>query len=71
MAVDHGTATVGAYLTISALRQFHRAEVNVRNGKWKGGLVPARDPQGKVLGIIGMGGIGSVSSPPVLRQVSR
>jgi glyoxylate reductase len=61
MAVDHGTATVGAYLTISALRQFHRAEVNVRNGKWKSGLAPARDPQGKVLGIIGMGGIGSVS----------
>lgn len=61
MAVDHGTATVGAYLTIGALRQFYRAEVNVRNGKWKNGLVPARDPQGKVLGIIGMGGIGSVS----------
>jgi lactate dehydrogenase-like 2-hydroxyacid dehydrogenase len=59
-AVDHATATVGAFLTISALRQFYRAEVNVRNGKWKQGLQPATDPEGKVVGIIGMGGIGSV-----------
>lgn len=30
-------------------------------GKWKSGLKPAHDPEQKVLGIIGMGGIGSVS----------
>ncbi|KAL7422960.1 hypothetical protein Q5752_002258 [Cryptotrichosporon argae] len=58
-AVDSATATVAAYLAISALRQFHRAEVNVRSGQWKAGLVPARDPDDKVLGIVGMGGIGS------------
>ncbi|WVO12898.1 hypothetical protein L204_100506 [Cryptococcus depauperatus] len=58
-AVDDATATVGAFLAISAMRQFWRAEVNVRSGKWKAGLSPARDPEGKTLGIIGMGGIGS------------
>ncbi|KAL1412648.1 hypothetical protein Q8F55_000395 [Vanrija albida] len=58
-AVDSATATVAAFLTISALRQFWRAEVNVREGKWKAGLVPALDPDGKTVGIIGMGGIGS------------
>lgn len=59
LAVDSATATVGAYLAISALRQFHRAEVNVRTGQWKSGLIPALDPDGKTVGIIGMGGIGS------------
>ncbi|WWD15627.1 hypothetical protein CI109_100049 [Kwoniella shandongensis] len=58
-AVDAATATVGAFLAISAIRQFYRAEVNVRNGKWKAGLKPARDPEEKTVGIIGMGGIGS------------
>jgi glyoxylate reductase len=58
-AVDDATATVGAYLAISALRQFYRAEQNVRNGRWKSGLEPASDPEGKTVGIIGMGGIGS------------
>ncbi|WWC65255.1 uncharacterized protein I303_107872 [Kwoniella dejecticola CBS 10117] len=57
-AVDAATATVGAFLAISAMRQFARAEQNVRNGKWKTGLSPARDPEEKTLGIIGMGGIG-------------
>ncbi|ODN99627.1 2-hydroxyacid dehydrogenase [Cryptococcus wingfieldii CBS 7118] len=58
-AVDEATATVGAFLAISAIRQFWRAEVNVRSGQWKAGLAPARDPEGKTLGIVGMGGIGS------------
>ena len=58
-AVDDATATVGTYLAISALRQFYRAEQNVRSGKWKAGLNPARDPEGRTVGIIGMGGIGS------------
>ena len=29
-------------------------------GKWRGTIVPGHDPQGKILGILGMGGIGSV-----------
>ncbi|OCF36035.1 2-hydroxyacid dehydrogenase [Kwoniella heveanensis BCC8398] len=58
-AVDNATSTVGAYLAISAMRQFHKGEKLIRAGKWKAGFAPARDPEEKVLGIIGMGGIGS------------
>ncbi|ORX40956.1 putative 2-hydroxyacid dehydrogenase [Kockovaella imperatae] len=57
-SVDDATATVGIYLALSAMRQFHVAELNVRAGKFKQGLQPARDPEGKTVGIIGMGGIG-------------
>ncbi|KAK4689263.1 hypothetical protein P7C73_g849, partial [Tremellales sp. Uapishka_1] len=65
-AVDDATATVGAYLTISALRGFHKAEINVHNKKWKSGLQPARDPEHKTVGIIGMGGIGSAMARRLL-----
>lgn len=42
------------------MRQFARAEVACRAGQWKKNLPLARDPEHKVLGIVGMGGIGSV-----------
>lgn len=57
-AVDDATATTALYLVISAVRQFSIAERNVRSGKWKSGLVPARDPSVLTLAIFGMGGIG-------------
>lgn len=57
-AVDDATATVAMYLIIGSLRQFYRAEQFARAGKFKTGTVPAHDPEGKVLGIVGMGGIG-------------
>ncbi|WRT67534.1 uncharacterized protein IL334_004506 [Kwoniella shivajii] len=59
-AVDDATATTATYLIISAMRQFARAEVACREGKWKTGLPLARDPEHKTLGIIGLGGIGTV-----------
>lgn len=59
-AVDDATATTAMFLILSALRQYWRAEVNARNGKWKQGLKPASDPEGRTIGIVGMGGIGSV-----------
>lgn len=58
-AVDDATADTAMFLVLSSLRQYYRAEVNARNGKWKSGLKPAHDPQHKTLGIIGMGGIGT------------
>lgn len=58
-AVDDATADTAMFLVLSSLRQYYKAEVNARQGKWKSGLIPAHDPQHKVLGIIGMGGIGS------------
>ncbi|KAJ9104101.1 hypothetical protein QFC19_004085 [Naganishia cerealis] len=42
------------------MRRFWAAEKSCREGNWKKGLPLARDPEGKVLGIVGMGGIGSV-----------
>lgn len=59
-AVDDATATTTTYLILSAFRQFARAEIACRAGEWKKNLPLARDPEGKTLGIVGMGGIGSV-----------
>ena len=60
-AVDDATATTGLYLILSALRQFSKAERNVRKGVWKSGLDPGRasDLTGKTLAILGMGGVGT------------
>lgn len=59
-AVDDATATVAIYLIISAMRQFAKAEVACRNLEWKKNLPLARDPEHKTIGIVGMGGIGTV-----------
>ena len=59
-AVDDATATTCIYLIISAMRQFAKAEVACRAGEWKKNLPLARDPEYKTLGIVGMGGIGTV-----------
>lgn len=61
-AVDDATSTVAVYLIISAMRQFARAEVACRNLEWKKKLPLARDPEQKVLGIVGLGGIGTVTA---------
>jgi glyoxylate reductase len=58
--VDDATATTAIYLIISAMRQFAKAEVACRAGEWKKNLPLARDPEYKTLGIVGMGGIGTV-----------
>ena len=42
------------------MRRFWAAEQSCRAGNWKKGLPLARDPEGKTLGIVGMGGIGKV-----------
>lgn len=59
-AVDDATATTTIYLILSSFRQFARAEIACRAGEWKKNLPLARDPEGKTLGIVGLGGIGSV-----------
>lgn len=56
--VNDATATTAMYLIIGALRRFSAAEKNARYGHFKSGLHPGHDPEGKVLGIVGMGGIG-------------
>ncbi|KMU87583.1 2-ketogluconate reductase [Coccidioides immitis H538.4] len=48
------------FLIIGTLRNFNTGMQALREGKWKGKPLPAlgHDPQGKTLGILGMGGIG-------------
>lgn len=59
-AVDDATADVNMFLIIGALRNFNTGMLALREGKWRGQPAPilGHDPQGKVLGILGMGGIG-------------
>jgi glyoxylate reductase len=42
------------------MRQFAKAEIACRNLEWKKNLPLARDPEQKTIGIVGMGGIGTV-----------
>lgn len=57
-AVDDATADVNVFLLIGALRGFNRGIVGLRRGEWLDDVPLGHDPQGKVLGILGMGGIG-------------
>ena len=61
-AVAEATADMAMFLILSTLRNTSNAEKSVKAGKWRSGagLVPARDPTGLTLGIIGMGAIGKV-----------
>ncbi|PYH42377.1 D-mandelate dehydrogenase-like dehydrogenase [Aspergillus saccharolyticus JOP 1030-1] len=58
VAVNNATADVGIFLMIGALRQAYIPIASLREGKFLGQTGLGHDPQGKVLGILGMGGIG-------------
>ncbi|KAJ5314395.1 uncharacterized protein N7443_001279 [Penicillium atrosanguineum] len=58
VAVNNATADVGIFLMIGALRQAYVPIAALRAGQWQGQTTLGNDPQGKVLGILGMGGIG-------------
>lgn len=66
-AVDDSTADTAVFLLLGALRNFAHGMGNLRRGVWRAGgqgeeeeapLVLGQEPRGKVLGILGMGGIG-------------
>lgn len=59
-AVDDATADTNMFLILGALRNFNTSVLSLREGKWRGNpsVVLGHDPEGKILGIIGMGGIG-------------
>ena len=59
-AVDAATADTAIFLLLGALRNFNPSLQNLRQGSWRGNPPPplGHDPEGKVLGILGMGGIG-------------
>ena len=59
-AVDDATADVTMFLILGALRGINVSMLALRAGKFRGEPQPplGHDPEGKVLGILGMGGIG-------------
>ncbi|KIV79992.1 hypothetical protein PV11_07527 [Exophiala sideris] len=59
-APDDATADTAIFLMLGALRNFNTSMVALRRGDWRGKPPPSlgHDPQGKTLGILGMGGIG-------------
>ncbi|KAI1325411.1 D-isomer specific 2-hydroxyacid dehydrogenase [Xylariaceae sp. FL0255] len=57
-AVDDGTADTGIFLLLGALRVAQASINRLRAGKFLSDSPMGHDPQGKILGILGMGGIG-------------
>ncbi|EXJ83396.1 hypothetical protein A1O1_07018 [Capronia coronata CBS 617.96] len=57
-AVAEATADMAMFLILAVLRNTTQAERQARDGTWKANIVPARDPGGLTLGIIGAGAIG-------------
>ncbi|KAI1075599.1 glyoxylate reductase [Whalleya microplaca] len=59
-AVDDSTSDIALFLLLGALRNLGPGMASLRMGCWRRGALPAlgHDPRGKVLGILGMGGIG-------------
>ena len=56
--VTEATADLAIWLLLGALRQLNPSLSSLRNGNFKKGVDFGHDPQGKVLGILGMGRIG-------------
>lgn len=59
-AVAEATANMAIFLLLATLRDTQNATKSMKNGTWRGGLTPTRDPSGLTLGIVGMGAIGKV-----------
>ncbi len=59
-AVNDSTADTAMFLILGALRRFNIPMTTLREGNWRGHPPPplGHDPQGKTLGILGLGGIG-------------
>lgn len=61
-AVSEATADMAIFLALAVVRNTTVAEKQARAGEWKTGLTPSGDPSGKVLGIVGLGGIGKYAA---------
>ncbi|PWW75695.1 hypothetical protein C7212DRAFT_352050 [Tuber magnatum] len=57
-AVDDATADLNLFLIIGALRNFNKGMVQLRQGNWLKDVPLGHDPEGKILGVLGLGGIG-------------
>ena len=58
-AVDACSADTAMFLILGALRRIHIPYTALRAGKWRGHMGLTHEPEGKTLGILGMGGIGT------------
>ncbi|EKD16501.1 putative D-isomer specific 2-hydroxyacid dehydrogenase [Drepanopeziza brunnea f. sp. 'multigermtubi' MB_m1] len=59
VAVNSATADIAIFLMLGALRRIHLPYSAVRSSNWRGSAFQlGHDPEKKVLGILGMGGIG-------------
>ncbi|KAG5300564.1 hydroxyacid dehydrogenase, mycelia-enriched transcript [Histoplasma ohiense] len=58
-AVNDATADVAIFLMLGALRKAWTPLSAIQEGEWRGKTTLGHDPQEKVLGILGMGGIGT------------
>lgn len=58
-AVDACSADTTMFLILGALRRIHIPYTALRAGKWRGNMGLTHEPEGKTLGILGMGGIGT------------
>ncbi|KAF7721974.1 hypothetical protein EC973_003887 [Apophysomyces ossiformis] len=58
MAVDDATADTAALLILNCCRNVNQYSDSIRAGRWNHGVSMGIDPEGKTLGILGMGGIG-------------
>ncbi|CVK87723.1 related to glyoxylate/hydroxypyruvate reductase (D-isomer-specific 2-hydroxy acid dehydrogenase superfamily) [Fusarium mangiferae] len=56
--VTNATADLALWLLLGSLRQLNPSLGSLRRGNFKKGIDFGRDPQGKVLGVLGMGRIG-------------
>jgi glyoxylate reductase len=59
--VNEATADCALFLILATLRGFNNGIMAIREGSWMGAVPPpplGHDPQGKVLGVLGLGGIG-------------
>ncbi|OAK98734.1 glyoxylate reductase [Phaeosphaeriaceae sp. SRC1lsM3a] len=65
--VNDSTADTAMFLILGALRRLNVPMKTLRDGEWRGQSQPplGHDPEGKVLGILGMGGIGKNLSKKV------
>lgn len=61
IAVDDATADTAIFLMLGALRKITIPMTAIRDGNFRGKTPIGHDPKGKILGILGMGGIGRVS----------
>ncbi|KAG2178482.1 hypothetical protein INT44_001634 [Umbelopsis vinacea] len=57
-AVDTATADIAMILLLNACRNITQSEKNLKEGRWNAGIFMGTNPEGKKLGILGMGGIG-------------